>query len=278
MRPLRLMTFNVRFDTILDADAGNRWTERVASVVETVRRFDPDVVGFQEALRPQLHDLIAALPEHVAVGRPREAGDVGEYVPIFGHRQRLRLLEFGDFWLSDTPEISGSLGWDAHDPRHCTWASFVGPWDDGSFVVFNTHLDRWGALARLEAAKLIVKRIELAGRLPTIVMGDLNAEEGSVVLATLHRAGFRDTFRDAESGATDVQTVHHYREHSGDRKIDYVLCDERWRVLRAGIIREPAAGRLPSDHYPVVAEVLPAPRRTSDRFQTVAAGKMQGRS
>ena len=94
---IRAMTFNIRFDTPQDEAAGNRWADRVKSVIETVRRCAPDVVGFQEALRSQLSDLTAALPEYRAVGKPREAGDVGEYVPLFFDRERFDALDFGDF-------------------------------------------------------------------------------------------------------------------------------------------------------------------------------------
>jgi endonuclease/exonuclease/phosphatase family metal-dependent hydrolase len=51
--------------------------------------------------------------------------------------------------------------------------------------------------------------------------------------------------------------VHHYRDLSGPRRIDFIWCDAGWEVLDADIVREPAAGRLPSDHYPVTADLLP---------------------
>ncbi len=53
----------------------------------------------------------------------------------------------------------------------------------------------------------------------------------------------------------DVQTVHHYEDLSGIRKLDYIMCDRRWDVRAADIVRTPAAGRLPSDHFPVVADL-----------------------
>jgi endonuclease/exonuclease/phosphatase family metal-dependent hydrolase len=97
----------------------------------------------------------------------------------------------------------------------------------------------------------------LAADLPSVVVGDFNAKEDSEPLETLRNAGFRDTFREVHPDAVDVQTAHHYKELSGNRKIDFIMCDRRWTVRSADIIREPAAGRLPSDHFPVVAELLP---------------------
>src|SRR5918994_2457109 len=149
---IRFMSFNIRFDTPADADAGNRWADRRGSVIETIQRFDPDVVGLQEVLRSQLDDLEAAFPDHGVIGEPRETGALGEYVPILFNRDRFEAEQHGDFWLSPTPETSGSRGWDAGNPRHCTWARLHDRSSGLRAAVFNTHLDRWGMLARVEAS------------------------------------------------------------------------------------------------------------------------------
>lgn len=252
---LRVMTFNIRFDTPLDEPEGHGWRHRRASVVETLHRTTPDIVGFQEVLRSQLEDLRAALPGHRAVGSPREAGDVGEYVPLFFDTARFDAVSCGDFWLSPTPEVEASLGWDAPDPRHCTWAVLEERSSGVHFGVFNTHLDRWGALARVEGARLIVTRTQVAGGLPFLVIGDFNAGETSEPLQALRAAGLVDTYRVIHPDETAVETAHDYGAPGLDEKIDFVMCDSSWRVVDADIVREPAAGRLPSDHYPVVADV-----------------------
>jgi len=264
-RSIRFMTFNIRCDTMLDAAAGNRWSSRVDSVAELLHTERPDVVGFQEVLKSQLADLTRALPDHRGVGRPRDVGDTAEYVPVFYDARRFDLEEHGDFWLSETPDIEGSRGWDTGVPRHCTWARLREHGSAARFAVFNTHLDVEGTLARLEAANVIVRRIAIAPELPSVIMGDLNAMEDSDPLSTFGAAGFRDTFRVIHPDAVDVQTVHHYTELSGSKKIDYILCDRRWEVIGAAIIRDVAAGRLPSDHFPLSAELLPAGRAIDDR-------------
>jgi endonuclease/exonuclease/phosphatase family metal-dependent hydrolase len=258
MRPLRFMSFNIRFDTSLDAEAGNRWPDRLDSVVETIRRERPEILGLQEALKSQLTDLTAALPDYGVVGKPRDVDETAEYVPLFIDVRRFALEENGDFWLSPTPEIAGSRGWDTDVARHCTWAKLRDHSSDFRFAVFNTHLDVSGAVARFEAAKVIVAIVASPPRLPSVVLGDFNAEEDSDPIAVLRAAGFRDTFRDLYPRTTDIQTIHHYAHLSGSKKIDYIMCDGWWRVLEARIIREPAAGRLPSDHFPVTANLTPA--------------------
>ena len=177
-------------------------------------------------------------------------------MPLFFDTQRFDLEEYGDFWLSPTPDVEGSRGWDTDVPRHCTWARLTDRICGKSLAVFNTHLDVKGTVARLEAAKLIVTRVAVAAELPSVVLGDFNAGEDSDPLQTFRAAGFRDSFRDIHPESDEVQTVHHYYDFSGPRKLDYIMCDRRWRVLSTEIVREPAAGRLPSDHYPVVADLV----------------------
>ncbi len=258
LETIRFMTFNLRFDTERDAVGGNRWADRVESVVETIRREGPDVIGFQEALETQLADLAAALPDHRGVGKPRDVGDTAEYVPLFFHVHRFELEEHGDFWLSPTPEVEYSRGWDTDVPRHCTWARLRDRASGLVFAAFNTHLDVKGALARLESSRLILTEATVAPEVPVVVMGDFNTPEGSEPLENFFSAGFRDTYRVVHPNAVDVQTIHHYRDLSGPRKIDFILCDERWEVRASEIVREPAAGRLPSDHFPVWADLVGA--------------------
>ncbi len=254
---VRFMTFNIRFDTARDEEAGNRWKNRVDSIVETVKTYKPDVVGFQEALQSQLADLTGSFPEYRAFGKPRDVGETAEYVPLFVLAERFEVQDSGDFWLSPTPRIEGSRGWDTDAPRHCTWARLQDQKTGSRFAVFNTHLDVRGSVARFEAAKVILAEVALVPDVPSVVMGDFNAPEDSEPLEVFRGAGFRDSFREIHPSESDVQTIHHYVDLSGSRKIDFILCDRRWDVLDAEIIRAPAAGRLPSDHFPVVAELLP---------------------
>ena len=254
--PIRFMTFNVRFDTILDEAAGNRWSDRRESVLETLARERPDIVGFQEALRSQLEDLTTSLPDYRGIGKPRDVGDTAEYVPLFFDKERFELEDYGDFWLSPTPEVEGSRGWDTDVPRHCTWARLTDSQGSTRFAVFNTHLDVKGSLARAEASKVILTKVSVATGLAAVVMGDFNTSEDSPPLDTFRNAGFRDTFRVLHPDTEDVQTIHHYERLTGPTKIDYILCDARWNVIDARIVRDPAAGRLPSDHFPLTADLV----------------------
>jgi exonuclease III len=68
----------------------------------------------------------------------------------------------------------------------------------------------------------------------------------------------RDTFRVARPDEP-AYTFHAFRGPNARGrlgKIDYVLCDDRFTVEGAGIVRTSREGRLPSDHYPVTADLV----------------------
>ncbi len=68
--PLDVMTFNIRTSNLDDGD--NAWLHRKELVAETIRRFEPHVIGMQEAISEQIEYLASALPEYRQAGHPPE--------------------------------------------------------------------------------------------------------------------------------------------------------------------------------------------------------------
>src|SRR6187551_364389 len=69
---LRVMSFNVRTSSAQDGENG--WTFRKHMVVETVRAFDPDLLGTQE-VRPEQYDLLTSqMTDYSPVGVGRDDG------------------------------------------------------------------------------------------------------------------------------------------------------------------------------------------------------------
>jgi endonuclease/exonuclease/phosphatase family metal-dependent hydrolase len=66
----------------------------------------------------------------------------------------------------------------------------------------------------------------------------------------------RDSFREIHPDEV-ANTFHGFRGRGAKSlgKIDYILCDERWRVLAAEVVRANSDGRYPSDHFPIVADL-----------------------
>ena len=121
---LRVMSFNIRNDN--DGDKGlNSWKVRKDKVASVIRFHHTDIVGLQEVLKDQLEYLDSHLSEYDFIGVGRDDGeDAGEFVPIFYRKDRITLEDWGAFWLSETPEVKGSMGWDAACVRVTTWGKF----------------------------------------------------------------------------------------------------------------------------------------------------------
>lgn len=252
---MKVMCFNIRYGT--DPDEDNRWDRRSDLLFETIHEHEPDILGLQEALAFQLDEVLEALPRVAAVGRDRRGGRTDEFTPILFDAGRFSVESSGDFWLSETPEEVGSVGWDAMLPRACTWVVLADK-SGSRIAVFNTHFDHRGERARIESARLVVERLGSFDEVPRLVLGDFNAGEDSPVLEALTDAGFRDTFRAIHPNDTDVGTVHRFTGISRGPKIDFILCDRWWEVADAAIVRASRDGRYPSDHFPVTAVVRTA--------------------
>src|SRR5687768_9136609 len=185
--PLRVMSFNIRYDT--PSDGVNAWPLRRDWVAALIRFHDADAVGVQEALAHMLTDLDARLPGFARVGVGRTDGRTkGEFSAILYNTGRLALLDSGTFWLSPTPQTVGSKGWDAAIERVATWARFRDRVTGCSHLHLNTHFDHMGEQARQESARLIRRRLAaLAGDLPIVLTGDLNAVPSSAAYRILSR-------------------------------------------------------------------------------------------
>ena len=262
--PLRIMSFNLRLD--LASDGPNAWPHRRDWVAALIRFHSPDAIGVQEALAHMLTDLDARLPELARVGVGRADGrEGGEFSAILYRRDRLDMLDNGTFWLSPTPEVPGSKGWDAAIERVATWARFRDRLTGCTHVHLNTHFDHIGEQARQESARLIRRRLaSLARGEPVIVTGDLNADPRSVAYRVFTTdtidagAPLRDAFivsRAGHYGPTSTWTA--FKAIEPERRIDYVLVSAQIPVLTHGILPDSWDGRFPSDHLPVLASVGP---------------------
>jgi endonuclease/exonuclease/phosphatase family metal-dependent hydrolase len=260
---LAVMTFNIRMNT--PADGPNAWPLRRDMAASTILFHKAALVGLQEALRDQIADLEARLPGYGWVGAGRDDGkDGGEFNALFFDQARLRLLESDTFWLSETPRVPGSRGWDAACNRVVTWAKLQDRATGRAFHAFNTHFDHMGQTARRESARLLRREIaRIAGRGPAVVTGDFNG--------TADGEPYRILIADGEPGPglRDARAVSALPPYGGTRSfngfkaalgpasiIDHIFVAGPVAVTRVGIIADKWDGRFVSDHEPVLAEIV----------------------
>jgi endonuclease/exonuclease/phosphatase family metal-dependent hydrolase len=277
---LHVMSFNIRYGTAKDGE--NSWDQRKDLVREVLRRYGPDVVGLQEALRFQIDDIRAALPEYGELGVGRDDGKTeGEYSAILYRKDRLGVSESGTFWLSDTPEVCGSITWGNACTRLCTWGRFVRNGSDQAFYLFNTHLDHISQYSRERSVALLAARVrDRRHQEPVLVTGDLNAGEGNAAVRYLkgeqplngnpdgpatNPVPLVDTFRLLHPDAAEVGTFNGFKGKADGDKIDYIFAQPGVEVLRAVILRDCQGDRYPSDHFPVTAalRLFRGPQTTS---------------
>ncbi len=253
-----MMSFNIRFNN--PDDGVHAWPNRKDRVAGLVRFHEADIVGMQEALLGQIRDLEARLPGYAWVGVGRDDGaEGGEFSPIFYRNDRLELLDDGTFWLSETPDEPGSVGWDAALPRIVTWARFRDRATNRTFVHFNTHFDHLGEEARRESARLLVRQVEaIAGDAPVVVTGDFNVTPDTEAYERL-AAALEDAADavDAPYGPEATFFGFEVTDEPG-RRIDYIFAKNGVEVRRYGVLSDQWRGRYPSDHLPVLAEVVVA--------------------
>jgi len=273
--PIKVMSFNIRYGSANDGD--NRWERRADLVAETIALFDPDILGMQEVLDFQAQFLQERLPGYTFHGAGRDDGESqGEFAPVMFKSDRFDLIDAGHFWLSETPDTPGSRGWDAALPRLVSWvhlgdkqaptrqsngSSSTGP-HHPQLVVFNTHFDHRGRVARLHSAQLLRKRAdEFAQRgIPLIITGDFNTTEDQRPYAELVNGGepgqltLLDSYRQHHQRRSEYEsTFSAWRGNRKGSRIDWILHSPDFTTLQSMINGTHDGDRYPSDHYPVQA-------------------------
>ena len=254
---LSVMTFNMRYDN--PEDGQNNWRFRRERVAGVIKAQEVDVLGTQELLSNQFNDLSGLLTGYQGVGVGRlDGAESGEYCAVFFRKDRFTLLDSGTFWLSETPEVVGSLGWDGACERIATWG-VLREREGRELFFIDTHLDHVGQVARDEGVSLLMKRIEtLSGGRPVILTGDFNSEPGSSVVAHVQKDGVLHDAKAiaAQRSGTDWSFSDFGQIPEAERPLlDYIFVSGDIEAVRYEVLPDTFDGGYVSDHAPVMAVV-----------------------
>jgi endonuclease/exonuclease/phosphatase family metal-dependent hydrolase len=184
--------------------------------------------------------------------------EAGEFCAVFFKKARLLLLQQGLFWLSETPG-NPSRGWDAALNRICVYGLFEIMNTRNRFLLFNTHLDHLGVLAREKSIELILEKADTLNpdHLPVILLGDFNLEPGDRAFGNL-----LNYYVDSKSASTGEisgpeGTFNAFRfDLPVTQRLDYIFISKgKSEVKKYQVIANANEGLYPSDHCPVFATV-----------------------
>lgn len=258
---MKVATYNIRIRTDVDTGAIS-WEHRKYDVARVVTNHGFELFGVQEMVdSAQMADLAALLSQYdrFTFGRNNQEGTKGERVGLFFSKSRFEPIKHGFFFLSPTPDVM-SKGWDAALKRICIWQQLRDKRSGQCFFVFSAHFDHKGVVARVESARLIIRKVnEIAGKEPVIFLGDLNAnreesEMYKVLTGSLQDACVLSRHGDDASKGTfngfDVTKT----TLPATELIDYIFCNhfrvDSYKVLNDKFRKE----AYPSDHFPVMIE------------------------
>jgi len=226
---LTVMTFNI------EGHASLLRTDHIEQIASTIRKYNPDIVGINEAHRgtwqsrftdhaDQLHQLTGL---NVAYGRSYRfmGGDFGNAI-----------LTRGEIISIDVHKLPGT-----GEPRSLLEALVR---INGGIVQFYvTHTSAWGGInreARRDQLHCINAHVQASGH-PFILTGDLNAPPESPEITAFLGMNVLKFAGDPKTATHKVV----------NQRLDYILTDGGWTVRSARVLDEG-----PSDHRPVLAELV----------------------
>ncbi|KAK6463600.1 Endonuclease/exonuclease/phosphatase [Scheffersomyces coipomensis] len=247
------------------------------------------VVALQEAYKFQLNDILKELNRYeepntwsyYGVGRI-DGKVLGEHVPIIYKTTEFELIYGDSFWLNEVNPRVSTVGWDSAYPKIASYVTLKHKDSENYINVFNTHYDSNGDVAKIQASKLIMEKMDTINEWPSFLVGDLNAESNHKAYKFIIQS-----YNDVAKLATPFNTYGHERSSvtgfegevllNGGRNIDYIfapsyttkvddkpVCDTiepntasnkiSLRLQSWGMLHSKFNGKYMSNHRPLVAE------------------------
>ena len=250
---IKMMSYNLR--CISPTDWGKKgWFYRADLIIDIIADEKPGIIGFQEATKWHYSYLVDSLKGYDSVITYRDDAFNSEGCPIFYNTELYTLVDKGSFWLSKTPEVP-SKSWGAQYNRVCSFVILTEKATNKDFVVFNTHLSHVSDEARINGIQVVLDKISQFGSLPSVIMGDFNAEEGSVTYKSV-----TENFLDAKYETENSSELHTYNGWNNPEKfkrIDYFMISKKGiKVNLYNVLTGIRNGELTSDHCPIIIEII----------------------
>lgn len=244
---LKIISFNIR---CCDDKDRNSIKERAPRLAEITKKYDADIIGFQEFTVPWEDEIARLYPEYEMFNMYRSKSEL-ESAPILWKKGKFECLKTGNFWLSDTPEVE-SRGWDSlyNCWRMCEYVILKHIESGKVFTHMNTHFG-FGDKGQVDSSRLIYEYSKKISQNPTLLTGDFNMTPESKGYCEMVKH-----FTDVNAVTiNDRRTTYHGYGRVDNEHIDYCFINEKIKPLSLKIIDETIEGKFPSDHYGLFVEL-----------------------
>ena len=250
------MSYNVRYGSAEDGD--NSWENRRPATIAMINDQLPDVFGVQEAETDQLAYMTDNCTDYSVVGVGRDDGKSGgEHMSVFWNTQTMKLLDWGTFWLSDTPDVPSGT-WGSGTKRSTTWTLMQHKASGRKIYFVNTHLhhrvNEYEAQKKgLELIKEKIAQMNTSGY-PVVLTGDFNIHPDNTALDVLD--GTMLSARETAQMTSNINTYNAFKSTGGEI-LDYIYYSDfsscaMFQTITKTYLDIPYI----SDHYPITANLL----------------------
>ena len=253
-------SFNIRYENYFEISLNNSWPARKTTVLNTIYKYLPDVIGFQELRLNQKIFVEKNLPLYQYIGRPRSPDFTDESNGILFNKQKFLLMDSGTFWLTETPDIVSKYE-SVYHYRICTWIKVYSYKFKDIIYFFNTHLEDGHLFITFLQEVNLLKRIKEITKNEgnVFVFGDFNGNDNSVWIQDVFKEGYKsfsDYFQDFRNTYHNFSGIY----NNPKWKVDHLFyqnfgnSNKHFVPLFYDVLTKKENGKFPSDHFPLYAQ------------------------
>jgi endonuclease/exonuclease/phosphatase family metal-dependent hydrolase len=255
-----IKSFNIRYENYFEISLNNSWAARKATVMNTIFKYLPDVIGFQELRLNQKLFVEKNLPLYQYIGRPRSPDYTDESNGILFNKQKFLLMDSGTFWLTETPNQVSKYE-SVYHYRICTWIKVFSYKFKDIIYFFNTHLEDGHLFITFLQEVNLLKRIKEITKNEgnVFVFGDFNGNDNSVWIQDVFKEGYKsfsDYFQDFRNTYHNFSGIY----NNPKWKVDHLFyqnfgnSNKHFVPLFYDVLTKKENGKFPSDHFPLYAQ------------------------
>lgn len=249
---VNIMSFNIRSMNMTENKDENIWENRRDACCAMVNYHRPVMMGMQECTKIQRDYIKSRCRGYESLGRSKSSDSNDEQTAVFYLKDSIAVIDWGTFWLTDTPDQVSKLDGHYHY-RTATWVKALHKSSDSVFYHINTHLDNCGNDFRSVELQVVLDFIKNnCDDYPVVMTADWNEHDEHSVFNEMYKTFMNARFT---ANSTDIgATFNNFGADTDFLRIDHIFYKGFASCSRFAADRQPWSGHTYiSDHYPVYA-------------------------